>query len=66
MDERNVKNLLRKLGTDPDSKVYKLLDFTENPQDIEDPYYTGNYRKVWNQIESGCRGLLKKLTENDC
>ena len=58
MDEQNVRNLMRIIGSDPDGKVSKLLDFTDHPQDIEDPWWTGNYHKVWNQIEEGCDGFL--------
>lgn len=61
MDERNIGNLMRIIGNDPDRKVYKLLDFTEHRGDIEDPWYTGNYHKVWNQIEEGCRGLYNTV-----
>ncbi|MDO4939877.1 MAG: low molecular weight protein-tyrosine-phosphatase, partial [Lachnospiraceae bacterium] len=64
MDERNIGNIFRIIGEDPEGKVYKLLDIAGMPGDIEDPYYSGNFHKVWNQIEEGCRGFLKYLKEN--
>ena len=61
MDEMNKYNLMRIIGNDKDNKVYKLLDFTEKPLEIEDPWYTGNFEKVYNQIENGCKSLLEFL-----
>ena len=69
MEERNRRDLLRIIGEDKDNKIKLLLDFTNNPGDIEDPWYTGNFSKVYNQIYSGCVGLYDYLTslegEND-
>ena len=65
MDDWNIKNIFRIIGGYPQKKVYKLLDFTENPEDIEDPWYTGNFHKVWNQIEYGCKCLLKYLKKEE-
>lgn len=64
MDDWNIKNIFRIIGEDPDGKVYKLLDFTGHPGEIEDPWYTGNYHTVWNQIEEGCRSLLDFFKKN--
>ncbi len=61
MEEYNLPRLLRIIGSDPDGKVYKLLDFTPIPGDIEDPWYSGNFEKVFEQITLGCKGLLEKI-----
>lgn len=37
-------------------KVIKLLDI-----DIEDPWYTGNFDKVYHEIYEGCSNLYNKL-----
>ena len=63
MEEYNIPRLMRIIGKDIDNKVYKLLDFTNNPGDIEDPWYTGNYEKVFNQITEGCKGLIEHITK---
>ena len=34
MDTMNIRNILRICGSDPDGKVYKLLDFTSSGRDI--------------------------------
>lgn len=43
--------------------MYRLLDFTDQTGDIEDPWYSGNFEKVFNQIKLGCVGLLNHLIE---
>lgn len=61
MDDWNIKNMRRILGEDTDGKIYKLLDFTANPKDITDPWYTGNFDETHNDIINGIIGFLKKL-----
>ena len=62
MDSANIRNIGRIVGFDIDNKVYKLLDFTNNPRDIADPWYTGNFDRTYEDIIEGCEGLLKHLT----
>lgn len=61
MEQYNLPRLFRIIGEDKDNKVYRLLDFTNTTGDIEDPWYTGNFDKVYTQIEQGCKGLLEKI-----
>lgn len=57
MEDKNLKNIERILeNTD---KCQKLLD-----KDIEDPWYTNNFEKVFEEIEQGCKGIIKKLKNN--
>ena len=64
MEERNVRDILRIIGQDSKQKVYKLLDFSDSPRDIADPWYTGNFEVTYNDVVEGCEGLLKKLKSN--
>lgn len=61
MEQRNVTNMMKILGGDPCNKVYRLLDFTDNPRDIADPWYTGNFNKTYEDIVEGCEALLRHL-----
>ena len=61
MDENNRRNLMRIIGSNPEHKVYKLLDFSENPRDIADPWYTGNFDVTYDDIDEGCRAFLEHL-----
>ena len=38
MEQINVRNMLRILGKDPEDKVWRFLDFGEEPRDIADPW----------------------------
>lgn len=59
MESRNITNMLRILGGDPDGKVCRLLDFSGNPRDIADPWYTGDFDLTYDDIMEGCRALLE-------
>jgi protein-tyrosine phosphatase len=56
-----IKNMMRILGSDPKNKVCRLLDFTDSPQDIADPWYTGNFDLTYRDIVEGCTALLKRF-----
>ena len=58
MDSYNIKNMHRILGRDNSNKICRLLDFTVNPRDIADPWYTGNFNLTYNDICEGCEALL--------
>ena len=62
MDTNNIRNLRRIIGEDKEGKVSLLLDHAGRPgQSISDPWYTGDFQKTYEDIEEGCRGLLKEL-----
>lgn len=63
MEERNIKNILKIIGQDKENKVYRLLDFSNNPRDISDPWYTGNFDKTYEDILEGCNAFLGKILE---
>ena len=60
-DASNIRNMLRFWGGDPDNKIHLLLEFTSNPRDISDPWYTGDFDRALADIKAGCTGLLRKL-----
>ena len=64
MEQYNMPRLLRIIGSDDKNKVYRLLDFTNTPGDIEDPWYSGNFEKVYEQIKYGCEALLQKIKKS--
>lgn len=61
MENSNIRNILRIVGNDKDGKIYRLLDFSNNPRDIADPWYTGNFDETYNDICEGCNALLNNL-----
>lgn len=64
MEQRNITNMNRILREDPENKIYRLLDFTDHPRDITDPWYTGDFDKTYNDVLEGCNGLLKFIQGN--
>ena len=61
MDSWNIRNILRITGGDPENKVHMLLDYTDHPRDIADPWYTGNFEITYNDIIEGCNCFLNKI-----
>lgn len=64
MEQWNIKNMMRILGSDPEHKINRLLDFTECPGDIDDPWYTGNFNLTYQEIKAGCEALLAHIRKN--
>ena len=62
MDDWNIRNMMRILGSDPDKKVYKLLEFAGSSRDIADPWYTGNFDETYDDIMEGLTAFLDSVT----
>lgn len=63
MEEQNIINIKRIIGDDKEKKLHKLLDFSKNPRNIEDPWYTGNFDKAYDDIVEGLEGFINYLRE---
>ncbi len=63
MDTANIRNMNRIFGSDPEVKIYKLLTFAGRSDDVSDPWYSRDFGKAYADIEEGCIGLLRQLTE---
>ena len=61
MEDLNMRYMLRILGGDPDGKLYNLLDFTDYPRAIADPWYTGDFDQTYDDIVEGLDGFLNFL-----
>ena len=58
MDSANLRNMRRICGGDGSGKIRLLMDFTDRPGDVADPWYTRNFEATWRDVLEGCRGLL--------
>lgn len=65
MDSWNIRNMIRIAGGDPDHKICRLLDFGENPRDIADPWYTGDFDITYEDVVEGCEALLAHICQED-
>ena len=63
MDTWNIRNMNRICGGDPEGKIHMLLDFTNRPGDVADPWYTGYFEATWRDVLEGCQGLLEVISE---
>jgi len=61
MDRRNMENMRRICGGDPDGKLRRLMDYTARPGDVADPWYTGDFEATWKDVNEGCEALLNTL-----
>ena len=58
MEDYNLRNIRREFGQELASQVSLLLDYTDTPGDIDDPWYTRDFGKTYREIKAGCEGLL--------
>lgn len=62
MDSANLRNMHRICGGDPERKLSLLMEYTNRPGDVADPWYTGDFEATWQDVLEGCRGLLKEIS----
>ncbi len=61
MDSENARWMPRILGGDKDNKISLLLDYTDHPRSVADPWYTGNFEVTYDDIIEGCTAFLDYL-----
>ena len=61
MEDANIRDILKITGPDTKHKIHLLLDFTEHPRNISDPWYTGNFDEAYWDIYEGCQAFLEYL-----
>lgn len=61
MDRANLRNMHRICGGDFAGKMHLLMDYTDHPGDVADPWYTGDFETTWRDVLAGCQGLLEQL-----
>ena len=66
MDSANLRNMHRICGGDFAGKLHLLMDYTDHPRDVADPWYTEDFEATWQDVLEGCQGLLKELTAGRC
>ena len=65
MESFNLRNIKREFGAALTDEVKLLLDYTDTPGDIDDPWYTGSFDVTYGEIVAGCQGFLQYLEENN-
>lgn len=49
-------------GGDPEHKFSLLMEHTNRPGDVADPWYTGDFEATWRDVYEGCTALLKEIS----
>lgn len=62
MDSANLRSMERICGGDPEGKLRLMMDFSQRPGNVADPWYTGDFESTWQDVSEGCRGLLAFVT----
>ncbi len=65
MEDYNIRNMCRIIGADTQSKVRKLLDYTNQGGDVADPWYSGDFETCYRDIFNGCTGLLEYIKNHN-
>lgn len=63
MDCQNMRNAQRILGSDPQEKLHMLMDYTAQPGDVSDPWYSRRFDIAYADIAAGCQGLLHTILQ---
>ena len=61
MDSANIRNMKMILGEGAESKISKLLDYTERGGDVADPWYTRDFSRTYKDVLDGCEALLESI-----
>lgn len=65
MDSRNIANMTRMLGGDPEGKIRKLMDIADRGGDVSDPWYSDRFDVAYSDIYEGCLALLDRLEKGE-
>ena len=60
MDQKNLRNM-GYIADDNDGKYSRLLDFTDTPHDVADPWYSGDFATTEREVEQGCKALFEYI-----
>ena len=63
MDNANIRNMRRMLGGDPEGKIHRLMDFTNRPGEVDDPWYSDRFDLCYRDVLEGCEALLAYILE---
>ena len=61
MDSQNISTLKSFFQGDPKNKIHSLMSYTGREEEIEDPWYTDRFEKVYQLINEGCIALFNQL-----
>ena len=63
MDEENRRRLHYLFGSSFDAKTHLMMEYAGETRSVADPWYTDDFEAAFRDIDAGCRGLLRALTD---
>ena len=60
MDSKNLRNM-GYIAIDSKIKDSRLLDYTNDPHDVADPWYSGDFATTEREVQQGCEALLNHI-----
>lgn len=61
MDEENLYHMGWVFSVDYLNKIHLLMEYTDRPGEVADPWYTRDFDRTYDDVLEGCRGLLDYL-----
>ena len=65
MDNANIRNMHRILGVYGAERIHRLMDFTNRPGEVADPWYSDRFDVAFRDIADGCEGLLRWILQQN-
>lgn len=59
MDRYNMQDMMRLFNNDPQQKCSLLMDWVGISRDVTDPWYTGDFDTIYDDIDAGCLSLFE-------
>lgn len=63
MDEENLYYMGWVFREDYLNKIHLLMEYTDRPGEVADPWYTRDFDRTYEDVLEGCRGLLDHLSK---
>lgn len=57
MEKANKRNMERIFNGDPEGKISLIMDYTDTPKDVADPWYTGDFDATERDVLRGVKGI---------
>ena len=63
MDHWNFYDMKRLFEDDPENKVYKMMSFVESDEDVDDPWWSGDFDTTYQDLSIALNGLWNYIQE---
>ena len=64
MDGENLRNMQRMWPNDSQDKIHLIMEYTDRPRAVADPWYTGDFTITYNDLCEGLDGLITEILKD--